>query len=179
LAKTILAFANDAGGELYLGIKDNPREVVGLDENELITLEEKIANLIHDLCEPVILPEITFLQHEGKHIIRTQVYKGSAPPYHLKNKTVAEGTFIRVGSTNRLASAEMIAELERHRQNISFDSELVFSKTVEQIDISIFKEFFSGENRRRIDRSVIKKVGTFPFGARQKSANLCFDPVVG
>ena len=32
LAKTILAFANDAGGELYLGIKDNPREVVGLDK---------------------------------------------------------------------------------------------------------------------------------------------------
>lgn len=29
LAKTILAFANDAGGELYFGIKNNPREVVG------------------------------------------------------------------------------------------------------------------------------------------------------
>jgi predicted HTH transcriptional regulator len=28
LAKTIIAFANDAGGEFYLGIKDNPREMV-------------------------------------------------------------------------------------------------------------------------------------------------------
>jgi predicted HTH transcriptional regulator len=88
LAKTILAFANDAGGEIYLGIKDTPREVVGQDENELITLEERIASLIHDLCEPVILPEITFLQYEGKHIIRAQVFKGSAPPYHWKNKTI-------------------------------------------------------------------------------------------
>ncbi len=50
LAKTILALANDAGGELYLGIKDTPRQVIGLDENELIRIEEKIANLIHDLC---------------------------------------------------------------------------------------------------------------------------------
>lgn len=91
LAKTIIAFANDAGGELYLGINDSPREVVGVNEEELLALEEKIASLIHDLCEPVILPEITFLQHEGKHVIRTQVYKGSALPYHLKNKTVAEG----------------------------------------------------------------------------------------
>jgi ATP-dependent DNA helicase RecG len=62
---------------------------------------------VHDLCEPVILPEISFLQHEGKRIIHIQVYKGSAPPYHLKNKTVNEGTFIRVGSTNRLASPEI------------------------------------------------------------------------
>jgi len=161
LAKTILAFANDAGGELYFGIKNNPREVVGLDENERIALEEKIANLIHDLCEPVILPEITFLQYEGKHIIRTQVYKGSAPPYHLKNKSVSEGTFIRVGSTNRLASADMIAELERNRQNISFDSELVYSKTVEQIDISIFKEFFQEKTGEGLTVQALKKLELF------------------
>lgn len=100
MVKTILAFANDAGGELYIGIKDNPREVVGLNEDDLPTLEEKIASLVHDLCEPIILPEISFLQHEGKHIIRTQVFKGSAPPYYLKNKSILEGTFIRVGIPN-------------------------------------------------------------------------------
>jgi ATP-dependent DNA helicase RecG len=57
-----------------------------LNEEYLFSLEERIAGLIHDLCEPVIIPEITLLQHEGKHIIRTQIYKGSAPPYHLKIK---------------------------------------------------------------------------------------------
>ena len=117
LAKTIIAPANDAGGEFYLGIKDSPREVIGLNEDKLFSLEEKIANIIHDLCEPVILPEISFLQHEGKHVIRTQVFKGSAPPYHLKNRCIEESTFIRVGSTNRLASPEMIAELERQKQS--------------------------------------------------------------
>lgn len=161
LAKTILAFANDAGGELYLGIKDTPRQVEGLDENELIKIEEKIANLIHDLCEPIILPEISFLQHEGKHIIRTQVFKGSAPPYHLKNKTIEEGTFIRVGSTNRLASTEMIAELERHRQNISFDSELVYTKTVEEVNISTFKEFFREKTGEDLTIQVLKKLELF------------------
>ena len=39
LAKTIVAFSNDAGGELYIGIKDKPREVVGLEEDDLISLE--------------------------------------------------------------------------------------------------------------------------------------------
>ncbi|MEI7423176.1 MAG: ATP-binding protein [Prolixibacteraceae bacterium] len=31
LVKTVIAFANDAGGELYIGIKDNPREIDGLN----------------------------------------------------------------------------------------------------------------------------------------------------
>jgi ATP-dependent DNA helicase RecG len=43
LVKTILAFANDAGGVLYFGIKDNPRKVVGLNEDDLLSLEEKVS----------------------------------------------------------------------------------------------------------------------------------------
>jgi ATP-dependent DNA helicase RecG len=35
IAKTIVAFSNDAGGELFIGIQDNPRELKGLLENEL------------------------------------------------------------------------------------------------------------------------------------------------
>jgi len=75
LSRTIIAFANDAGGELYIGIKDNPREITGISENERIALEEKISNIIHDSCEPIVLPEITFLTHESKHIIKVQTFK--------------------------------------------------------------------------------------------------------
>ena len=34
LAKTIVAFANDAGGEIYIGI-DNNRQTIGLPEENL------------------------------------------------------------------------------------------------------------------------------------------------
>ena len=47
LTKAIVAFANDAGGELLIGIKNEPRELVGIPENELMQLEEQISNLIH------------------------------------------------------------------------------------------------------------------------------------
>ena len=161
LAKTIIAFANDAGGEFYLGIKDNPREVIGLNEDMLFSLEEKIANIIHDLCEPVILPEISFLRYEGKHVIRTQVFKGSAPPYHLKNRSIEDGTFIRVGSTNRLASPEMIAELERRKQNRSFDSEIVYFKTMKQVNINTFKSFFFGKTGEELTVQVLNKLELF------------------
>lgn len=61
LANTIIAFANDAGGELYIGIRNNPREIVGLPEEELVKIEEQISNIIFDRCYPAILPDITFL----------------------------------------------------------------------------------------------------------------------
>lgn len=35
IAKTIIAFANDAGGELYIGIKDTPRKISGVIADEL------------------------------------------------------------------------------------------------------------------------------------------------
>jgi len=61
LAKTIVAFANDAGGELYFGVKNSPREVIGIYNDELMAIEEKVSSIIYDRCYPAILPEITFL----------------------------------------------------------------------------------------------------------------------
>ena len=161
LAKSIISFANDAGGEFYLGIQDKPREVTGLDEDSLIELEEKISNIIHDQCAPVILPEILFLNHEGKHIILTRIHKGSAPPYHLKNKGVKNGTYIRVGSSNRQASEEIIAELERQKQNISFDSELLFTKPFDKVNIDAFKEHFIEKTGEKITKQVLSKLDLY------------------
>jgi len=158
LAKTIIAFANDAGGELYIGVKNDTREVIGLQEDELISIEEKICNLIHDNCSPLILPEVSFLLHNGKYIILSQIFKGSAPPYHLKNKSVDEGTYIRVGSSNRLASKEIISELERCKLNISFDSERVYIKSVDELNINSFKEFYFEKTGEELTMQVLQKL---------------------
>lgn len=86
LAKTVVAFANDAGGDLYIGVADDPREVVGLDEDKLMTIEEKVSNIIFDCCYPAILPEIKFISVEDKHLIQVTVFRGSTPPYYLKRE---------------------------------------------------------------------------------------------
>jgi len=57
LAKTIIAFANTSGGKLIIGVNDN-REIIGLDDNEIFSIQEKIASIIYDRCYPNILPEI-------------------------------------------------------------------------------------------------------------------------
>jgi predicted HTH transcriptional regulator len=158
LSKSIISFANDAGGEIYFGINDSPREIIGINEDELIPFEEKISSIIHDICEPIILPEISFLTFDSKHIIRVAVFKGSNPPYHIKNKSVDSSTYIRVGSSNRLATVEIIAELDRHKRNVSFDSEASFLKNIKLIEIKDFANFFFDKTGELFTHQVLKKL---------------------
>jgi predicted HTH transcriptional regulator len=158
LAKTIVAFANDAGGDLFIGIRNEPREIVGVPEDELMNLEEQISTLIHDQCYPVIIPDISFHAVDGAHFIKVQIYRGSNLPYYLKSKGKNEGTYIRVGSSNRQADAEIIAELERQKRNVSFDSELIHDKAVGDFDLEPFKSFFKEKTGELLDDVAVKKM---------------------
>ena len=157
LAKTVIAFANDAGGDIYIGI-DNNKRIIGLLEDDLPQIEEQISNMVYDRCYPAILPEITFLSVEDKHLIRVRVYRGSMPPYFLKSAGKLEGTYIRVGSNNRVADEEIVAELERNRRRISFDAEIVLDKEVQTLDISSFKELYKGKTDEDLDVQTLRKL---------------------
>jgi len=158
LAKTVISFANDAGGELYIGIKNNPRAIVGLPEEELVALEEQISNVIFDRCYPAILPDITFLMEDNKYLIKVSVYRGSTPPYYLKDKGKLRGTYIRVGSTNRQADETIIAELERRKRNISFDSELIHDKPAKDLNIINFKKEYKEKTGEILDNQTLRKL---------------------
>lgn len=169
-AKTVIAFANDAGGELYIGIKNNPRLLVGIPENQLDGIENKISNIIHDACTPIVQPEISFLTEEDKYVIRVYIHKGSKPPYFLKNKGKNEGTFIRVGSSNRLGDIETIFRLERSAANISFDSELNYSKDFNEIALDEFATFFKEKTGEELTDKILEKLDLVVIEQGQKRA---------
>jgi len=158
LAKTICAFANDAGGELYIGIKDNPRSIVGVPEDRLFEVENQISNIIFERCYPAILPNITFVSEEDKTLLKVKVYPGNTPPYYLKEKGKLHGTYVRIGSSNRLADETLLAGLERKRRNISYDSEIVMEKPVNELNIEPFKAFFQEKTGETLDYQTLKKL---------------------
>jgi predicted HTH transcriptional regulator len=158
LARTVIAFSNDAGGEIFLGVKDEPREIVGLNPDKVIPLEERISSMIFDQCSPVILPEFTIMTVDKKMLLRIRIFKGNNLPYFLKSKGKESGTYIRVGSSNRLASAEIVAELERQSANRSFDSEIIFKKTLPEIDIEVFKLFFEERTGEKLNLKILSKL---------------------
>jgi len=161
LAKTICAFANDAGGELYIGIKNDPRIVVGLPEDRLFEIENQISNIIFERCYPAILPNITFVSEDDKSLLKITVYPGNTPPYFLREKGKLHGTYVRIGSSNRLADETILAGLERKRRNISYDSEIVMEKTVNELNIEPFKVFFNEKTDEILNYQTLKKLELF------------------
>ena len=55
ILKTLIAFANTAGGTLLIG-KNNDGTIIGV--NDVFEAEEKLANAIADSIYPSLMPEI-------------------------------------------------------------------------------------------------------------------------
>ena len=141
IAKTAVAFSNTAGGKLVIGVSEE-REIIGIDEDKVFEYEERVASIINDLCYPTILPEIYIQNINGKVLLIIEIFRGSLLPYYLKSKGKLKGTFIRIGSTNRLADERIIADLQRQRLNKSFDEEENFEFNIKDCNLEIIYNQF-------------------------------------
>lgn len=144
--KTIVAFANTAGGSLIIGVRDD-KQIIGIHDEELSEMMDKISNMVHDLVHPAIIPELYTLAVEERTVLVVQVYPSPLKPHFLKNIGKSEGTYIRVGATNKRADLEYILELERQRVNISFDEDICFLKDTQMAIKNVFEILHSKFDR--------------------------------
>lgn len=159
IAKTVVAFSNLAGGEIYIGVEDGSRKITGIQEDEVFRMEEKLANSIYDLVHPKVTPDISIVNVKGKYLIRIAVYPGSHPPYYLGSAGKNKGTFVRIGSVNRPASEEILLELERRKRNISFDSTPVFEVDTSGLDLSAFIKEYEAKTGETVEMTTLQKLG--------------------
>ncbi len=141
IVRTLIAFANTAGGILVIGIEDKTRHIIGVPDP--LAQEEKISNFINDLIAPLILPEIEILPYKQTQIMTVRVYPSPIRPHFLKNKGLESGTYVRVGSSNRLADMALIEELKRFVMNQSYDEQPLPTLNAEAIDFKTTSEFFA------------------------------------
>lgn len=99
-------------------MSDKKKSIVGVDNP--LQEEERLASSIVDSIEPLIIPDIQILSIRNKELILIQV-PHLVGPFNLKSVGVERGTFVRVGSTNRLADSETILSLQMLAKNTSFD----------------------------------------------------------
>jgi len=156
IAKTVIAFANGAGGRIVFGIRDNPREISGIPDEGIFHLEERIARHIADQCVPLIIPDIYIQACEGRNLLVVEVFSGFQKPYYLKSKGKSGGIYVRIGSTNKLASEDVREELERQRRKISFDALPVFNLSSAEVDLAQFQNDY----RKATGRILEQKRGT-------------------
>ena len=166
VARTSVAFANGAGGRIVFGVKDAPRKIIGIPDDQLFKTEERITNCIFDLCSPNIVPEIYIQSVEDKSLLVVEIYPGAQKPYGIKKPGRPNEVYIRVGASNRKASVETIEALERQRRKVSFDALMVYGCQVEDVDLSRFKKAFKAQTGRNIGKTQLVNMGLLQKRAR-------------
>ncbi|HKI52815.1 MAG TPA: ATP-binding protein, partial [Anaerolineales bacterium] len=102
--RSLVAFANTAGGTLIIGRADDGT-IIGVAD--VLAEEERLANLIADSIAPAMMPEIEAITVEEKSLLLVRVAHWPGP-FYLKEKGPEEGVYVRLGSTNRKADAGML-----------------------------------------------------------------------
>lgn len=139
--RTVIAFANTAGGIVLIGVEDRTRDVRGVTDP--LSLEERLASLISDKVQPHLLPDLEILPWRDTHVVAVQVHPSASRPHHLRREGEARGTYVRVGSTNRRADAELISELRRYARAESFDEQAMPDLDSEALDFRAASECFA------------------------------------
>lgn len=154
ILKTIVAFANTAGGTLIVG-QTNEGVTVGV--KDVFKAEEALANSIADNIRPALLPEIEITTVDDKDLLVVKVshWKG---PFYLKKEGVPNGVYIRLGSTSRPAGPEILAELQRSVLTLSYDQQALPELSQEALDLTVASRFFQ-EVGKEINQEKLRSLG--------------------
>lgn len=131
--KSVIAFANTAGGKIVIGVDDESHKIVGVDKDEVFKMMDNITNTISDMCCPQIFPNIGVDTIEGKCVIVIEIYPGAKRPYYMKSLGKEAGTFIRVSGTSRSADEAILKDLELRVSIIHLMKWFVWSRCLMRI----------------------------------------------
>lgn len=115
--RTLVAFANTAGGTLVVGLDDDG-QVRGLKDAKAD--EERLANAVSESISPTLLPDIEVVRSGGKDILVIRVARWPGP-FYVRREGEERGVYVRLGSTNRRADETIRQELERASQKLAYD----------------------------------------------------------
>lgn len=141
LMRTVVAFANTAGGTILIGVEDKSANVRGVAKP--LALEERVASLINDSISPRLLPDLELLAYRDTQVLAVIVYPSAVRPHFLIRSGPEAGTFVRVGSTNRRADADLVAEMQRFARGEIYDERPMPDLDSEAIDFRVASESFS------------------------------------
>lgn len=154
ILRTVIAFANTAGGLIVIGVEDKTKKIMGIPNP--LSEEERLASTIADSIAPLIVPDIEIRTYRDKEIILISV-PHMAGPYYLKSAGPDQGVIIRFGSTNRVADATTLKSLRLFAQNLAFD-ELHYLFKEAELDWEVINTAFD-QIQKKVDRQKAQILG--------------------
>lgn len=99
IARSLSAFANNSGGHLLVGVKDNGN-ISGIVSDEEIFMIDQAAQLY---CRPAQSVDYTIYRHEGKCVLYAQIGEAVQKPVKAPNESGEWKAYYRVDDENVLA----------------------------------------------------------------------------
>jgi hypothetical protein len=103
IAIAAVAFANQKGGTILVGVENEGQVVGSFAENA----KETLTNILRDRCEPPLEFAIQEAIVQGKPIFVVTVPHGKDKPYQVRDR----GFYFRTGATNRLVTRYELDEI--------------------------------------------------------------------
>jgi ATP-dependent DNA helicase RecG len=136
LYEAVSAFSNHTGGGLILlGLDENKKfEIVGV--HDIQRLQEEISHLAISEMVPSIRPDFTIEKIQDKTILIVEINEVTPEqkPCFYKNAGLQQGSYIRVGNTNRIMNDYEIFGYISNRTQTTYDEEPVLNSTLEDLD---------------------------------------------
>ncbi len=104
IARSLVAFANTAGGSLLIGVKDNGN-IVGVQSDEEYYMVESAARIF---SRPPIPFTTRQWHYEGKTVLQVSVEQSPRKPHFAKDDNGKWMAYVRHKDENRLAGKVMI-----------------------------------------------------------------------
>ncbi|MEB4590944.1 RNA-binding domain-containing protein [Candidatus Thiothrix sp. Deng01] len=124
-AREIVAFANTLGGSLLIGVEDDGT-ISGIESS----LETWVANISRNNIIPALQLDVRETEIEGKRVCLITVPKGHDRPYQTQDSKY----WLRVGSSNRMATKEELSRLFQQAGLVHFDTSPVANTDISHID---------------------------------------------
>lgn len=110
IAKTLVAFANNKGGKLLIGVADDGA-IKGVKSEE----EEKymINKAAHQLCKPAIEPKFEEVYLDGKVVLVVDIPQSDSKPHYAMDENKKWWVYFRVKDKSILASKIIVDVLKQ------------------------------------------------------------------
>lgn len=138
--KTVIAFANTAGGKIYIGVDDDG-SAVGVPDPDDVML--KCSNAIRDAIRPDITMFVNYSVETivNKQVVVIDVQRGTSIPYYLESKGIRPaGVYVRQGASSVPASETAILKMiketdgDKYENARSIQQELTFNSAKKEFE---------------------------------------------
>ncbi|MBE9597709.1 helix-turn-helix domain-containing protein [Pedobacter sp. MC2016-24] len=115
IAKSLVAFANNKGGKLLIGVADNGN-IIGVKSED----EERymITKSAHQFCKPAIEPEFEEIYVDDKLVLVVNIPKSDTKPHYALDENKKWWVYFRVNDKSLLASKIIVDVIKKSNDAI-------------------------------------------------------------